>query len=152
MINEALYSSKSDMWETPHALYNTLYKMFDFQLDVCAIPENAKCEQYFTPEQNGLQQSWHPHKRIWMNPPYGRDIGKWMQKAYEESIKGCIVVCLVHARTDTRWWHNWVQDKANVTFVKGRLKFGNAKHSAPFPSAIVVYGINIHDAVNGGSH
>lgn len=74
-----------------------------------------------------------------MNPPYGREIGLWMRKAYEESLKGCIVVCLVPSRTDTAWWHDYVQGKAEVRFVRGRLKFGNAKNSAPFPSAVVIY-------------
>ena len=73
-----------------------------------------------------------------MNPPYGREIGKWMRKAYESSLYGATVVCLVPARTDTAWWHDYAM-KGEVEFVRGRLKFGGSKASAPFPSAIVTF-------------
>ena len=74
----------------------------------------------------------------WMNPPYGRTIGNWMKKAYESSLEGATVVCLVPARTDTGWWHNYAM-KGDIEFIKGRLKFGGSKNSAPFPSAVVVF-------------
>lgn len=138
MTNKVHYSSKSDDWETPQLIFDALDVYFNFTLDVCATAENAKCAKYYTPEQDGLAQDWLGEV-CWMNPPYGREIGKWMQKAYEEGQRPCTpVVCLVPARTDTRWWHDYAT-KGEVLFLKGRLKFGNAKNSAPFPSAIVVF-------------
>lgn len=125
------------MWETPQWLFNLLNEQYHFDVDVCAVPENAKCSTYFTPEQNGLSQEW---KGVcWMNPPYGRNIGKWVKKAYESAQAGATVVCLLPARTDTAWWHDYVMKGGQITFLRGRLKFGNAKNSAPFPSAIVVF-------------
>jgi phage N-6-adenine-methyltransferase len=130
-------SSNSDRWETPQKLFDELNQKYNFELDVCALPENAKCENYFTPEVDGLKQDWAGV--CWMNPPYGREIGKWMKKALESSRNGAIVVCLVPARTDTAWWHDYAM-KGEIEFIRGRLKFGNSKNSAPFPSAIVVFG------------
>lgn len=133
----AMMSSATDMWETPQWLFNLLNEQYHFDVDVCAVPENAKCSTYFTPEQNGLSQEW---KGVcWMNPPYGRNIGKWIKKAYESAQAGATVVCLLPARTDTAWWHDYVMKGGQITFLRGRLKFGNAKNSAPFPSAIVVF-------------
>ena len=105
---------------------------------MCALPDNTKCNNYFTPDVDGLKQDW---KGVcWMNPPYGRVIGDWVQKAYEESEKhGSTVVCLLPARTDTKWRHNYCM-KGEIRFIKGRLKFGNSKNSAPFPSAVVIFG------------
>lgn len=138
-INNGLFTSKTDMWATPQEFYNLLNEEFHFELDVCAIAENAKCDKYYTPEIDGLKQEW---KGIcWMNPPYGRDIRDWMKKAYEESQKGTTIVCLVPARTDTRWWHDYCM-KGEIRFIKGRLKFGNSKNSAPFPSAVVIFNGN----------
>ena len=144
VISETLFSSRSEDWATPQGLFDKLDRFFDFQLDVCASKDNHKCHQYFSIQEDGLSQKWSSYKRIWMNPPYGKGIEKWMQKAYCEAQEGAIIVCLVPARTDTRWWHNWVNGKAHVHFIKGRLKYGNAKRSAPFPSAIIVYGIDIN--------
>ena len=132
-----LMSSESTEWETPDEFFtemNTLYGAFT--TDVCATPENAKCPMYYTKDTNGLTQSWSGI--CWMNPPYGREIKGWMKKAYNESLRGVRVVCLVPARTDTVWWHDYAI-KGQITFIKGRLKFKGAKHSAPFPSAIVVF-------------
>lgn len=137
MITSGLMSSNSDRWETPQKLFDELNQKYNFELDVCALPENAKCENYFTPEVDGLKQDWTGV--CWMNPPYGREIGKWMKKALESSRNGAIVVCLVPARTDTAWWHDYAM-KGEIEFIRGRLKFGNSKNSAPFPSAIVVFG------------
>ena len=135
-MNKGMFSSQTDLWETPQDLFDKLDKIFQFQIDVCATPENAKCKTFFTPEIDGLKQDW---KGIcWMNPPYGRQIGKWMKKAYESSLCGATVVCLVPARTDIAWWHEYAM-RGYIEFVRGRLKFGNAKNSAPFPSAIVVF-------------
>ena len=107
-----------------------------FEMDVCADKSNAKCVVYFDKNTDGLKQIWSG--KCWMNPPYGREIKKWMEKAYQSSGNGTVVVCLVPARTDTKWWHDFAI-KGNVKFIRGRLKFGGAKHNAPFPSAIVVF-------------
>ena len=136
MLNKAMYSSASDEWETPQDLFDDLDVRFHFQTDVCATPQNAKCQRFFTKEQNGLLQDWGGI--CWMNPPYGRGIGQWMQKAYESAQAGATVVCLVPARTDTAWWHDYAM-RGEITFIRGRLKFGNAKNSAPFPSALIVF-------------
>jgi len=137
------FSSKTDLWETPQDLFDRLNAEHGFTLDVCAIPEDAKCSRYFTPEADELKQDWKDHV-CWMNPPYGREIGKWVKKAYEATFMdwqhtGAKVVCLLPARTDTAWWHDFVA-KGKVTFLRGRLKFGGHKNNAPFPSAIVVFG------------
>lgn len=134
MINNALFSSTTDMWETPKDLFDKLDEEFEFQTDVCAIKQNAKCKRFYTPEQNGLKQIWTGV--CWCNPPYGRGIEKWMEKAYKSNAT---VVCLVPARTDTRWFHEFVLGKAEIRFIRGRLKFGNSKNSAPFPSMLVIY-------------
>lgn len=133
---EVHYSSKTDLWATPQDFFDKYDAIYNFELDVCAVKENAKCGKYFTPEQDGLKQEWSGI--CWMNPPYGRGIGKWMRKAYESSGNGTIVVCLVPARTDTRWWHDYAM-KGQIEFIKGRLKFGDAKTNAPFPSAVVTF-------------
>lgn len=130
------FSSASDDWATPQDLFDELNAVHNFTLDVCASKNNAKCDEYFTKEQDGLLQEWHG--TVWMNPPYGREISFWMQKAYFESAKGVKTVCLVPARTDTAWWHDYAM-KGEITFLRGRLKFGGHKNSAPFPSAIVVF-------------
>ena len=133
------YSSKSTEWETPQDFYERLNRTFDFNLDPCATPETAKCEKYFTEQEDGLNKSWEGHK-VFVNPPYGREIGKWVKKAYEEGEKPCTtVVCLVPSRTDTKYWHNYCMKADEIYFVKGRLKFGNSKNAAPFPSAVVVF-------------
>jgi phage N-6-adenine-methyltransferase len=130
------FSSKTDLWATPQAFYDKYNAVYKFTLDVCASKDNAKCTAYYDIEADGLSQSWHGI--CWMNPPYGRDIGKWMKKAYESSLHGATVVCLVPSRTDTKWWHEYAM-QGQIEFIKGRLKFGDAKNSAPFPSAIVVF-------------
>lgn len=130
------FSSKTVIWETPKHFFDKYNQIFGFQTDVCALPENAKCEKYFTPETDGLQQDWIGS--CWMNPPYGREISAWMKKAYESSLQGATVVCLVPSRTDTKWWHDYAM-KGEIEFIRGRLKFGNAKDSAPFPNAVVIF-------------
>lgn len=135
-INKALLSSNTCEWETPQLFFDALNAEHHFDVDVCATANNAKCERYYTKEQDGLSQQW---KGVcWMNPPYGREIGKWMRKAYESSLYGATVVCLVPARTDTAWWHDYAM-KGEVEFVRGRLKFGGSKANAPFPLAIVTF-------------
>lgn len=137
IVREAMFSSATDDWATPSDFFEALHKEFRFQTDVCASESNAKCSNFFDRQANGLAQEWHG--TCWMNPPYGREIGLWMKKAYESSREnGATVVCLVPARTDTRWWHEYAT-KAEIYFVPGRLKFGNAKHGAPFPVAVVTF-------------
>ena len=136
-ISEALYSSQTDMWETPQDLFDDLDREFHFDLDVCAIPENAKCKKFYTPEQDGLRQPWDG--TCWCNPPYGREIEKWVRRALFASVSGYTVVMLLPARTDTKWFHDYIYKRAEIRFVKGRLKFGNSKNSAPFPSMVVIF-------------
>jgi phage N-6-adenine-methyltransferase len=137
------FSSKTDMWATPQDFFDELDKKYQFNLDVCATKDNAKCTKYFDEETDGLKQRWAGV--CWMNPPYGRVIKQWMKKAYESSLEGATVVCLVPARTDTAWWHDYAV-KGQITFIRGRLKFGGSKNSAPFPSAVVVFkGANVNE-------
>lgn len=135
--SNVMFSSKTDLWSTPDEFFRKWDSKYHFDLDVCAIAENAKCAKYFSPKDNGLIQNWGGHC-CWMNPPYGREIGKWVRKAFEESRRGATVVCLLPARTDTAWWHDYCM-RGEITFVRGRLKFGDGKNSAPFPSAVVVF-------------
>ena len=149
MNTKLMFSSATDLWETPKDFFDKLNKVFRFDIDVCALPENTKYNKFFSPENNGLHQLWSGN--CWMNPPYGKGIDKWIEKAYLSAKKnGATVVCLVPARVDTRWWHNYCA-KGEVYFVKGRLKFGNAKNSAPFPSAVVVFRPNVADALEYAS-
>jgi len=135
-LNQGLFSSLSPEWPTPDAVFDVLDGRYHFTLDACATAENAKCERFFTPEQDALRQEWTGS--VYVNPPYGREISRWMKKALESSERGATVVCLVPSRTDTDWWHNYSM-KGNIFFIRGRLRFGNAQNSAPFPSAIVVF-------------
>jgi phage N-6-adenine-methyltransferase len=143
------FSSKTDDWATPQDLFDKLNAEHGpFELDVCANWENKKVAFYFGqgphPQmfRDGLEIPWHMNaKKAWMNPPYGREIGKWVKKAYEESLKGCMVVALLPARTDTRWFHDFIYNKASVSvvYLRGRVKFGDSKNSAPFPSMVVIF-------------
>jgi len=137
-LNASLFSSATDEWPTPQSFFDTLDAEFKFTLDPCATPKNAKCKTYFTRSDDGLRQPWGKH-RVFCNPPYGRTIIDWAKKCYEASQSGATVVFLVPARTDTRWFHNWVYGKAEIRFIKGRLKFGNSEQSAPFPSMVAVF-------------
>lgn len=147
-MNKVHFSSKKSKWETPQALFDKLNAEFGFTVDVCATKTNAKVPFFFSRKTNGLRQSWAGH-RCWMNPPYGREIGKWIQKAVKASAEpsSALVVCLVPARTDTAWWHDNIWDEeenqpypgVEVRLLRGRLKFGKAKSGAPFPSAIVIF-------------
>ena len=134
------FSSETDLWYTPQGFFDKYNSIYNFTLDVCALPSNSKCQNFYCPEQDGLKQEWKGN--CWMNPPYGRVIKDWMKKAYESSLNGATVVCLVPARTDTHWWHDYAI-KGEVEFIKGRLKFGGSKNSAPFPSAVVVFKGNV---------
>ena len=138
MNNEALFSSKTDDWATPDHLFNQLSKIFNFTLDCGASSENAKCDNYYTIEDNALLKSWKTSGCVWMNPPYGRAIEKWMARAYGEHLEGQPVVCLVPARTDAGWWHEYAL-KGIIKYFRGRLKFAGSKDNAPFPSALIIY-------------
>lgn len=131
------FSSQKVEWETPQDFFDLLNAEFQFDLDVCATPENAKASRFFTKEDDGLSQEWRGV--CWMNPPYGREIGKWIAKARASALAGATVVCLIPSRTDTAWWHDFVQPFGKVNFVRGRLKFSGSSHSAPFPCAVVVF-------------
>jgi phage N-6-adenine-methyltransferase len=131
------FSSKRENWETPPALFAKINAEYQFTVDVCASAENAKCARYYDRALDGLKQDW-AGERAWMNPPYGRGIGKWMQKALNESRRGAVVMCLVPARTDTRWWHDYAM-RGQVTFLRGRVRFVGARNGAPFPSALVLF-------------
>ena len=131
---EVHYSHKTDLWETPQSFFDELNREFHFETDVCALPENAKCEKFYSPEQDGLKQDWTGV--CWCNPPYGRQIGKWVEKAAKSNAT---VVMLLPARTDTKWFHDWILPFAEIHFVKGRLKFGKAEHNAPFPCMVVIF-------------
>jgi site-specific DNA-methyltransferase (adenine-specific) len=138
-ISQALYSSRSEEWPTPQSFFSLLHKEFGFTLDPCATRDNAKCSRYFTKKQNGLMRSWGTHV-VFCNPPYGTTMRDWACKCYQASRGGATVVLLAHARTDTRWFHDWVYGKAaEIRFVRGRLKFGDGKQSAPFPSMIAIF-------------
>lgn len=136
-INKGLFTSKTPEWETPQALFDELNSEFHFTLDVCANLKNKKCGIWFSQYEDGLKQDWK-NRTWWMNPPYGREIGKWVYKAY---LTGGGGVALLPARTDTQWFHNYIYKKKNVEirFIKGRLKFGDSKNSAPFPSMVVIF-------------
>ena len=133
------YMSKSNEWTTPPDLFNKLNLKYNFTLDPCCTKDSALCDKYYTIEDNGLIQDWS-EDIVFMNPPYGREIGKWIEKAYKESLKGATIVCLIPARTDTRYWHNFIFPYASdIKFIKGRLKFGSGNAPAPFPSALVEF-------------
>lgn len=139
MINKALFTSNTPEWETPQDFFDELNKEFKFKLDVCATPKNRKCEKYIIKEVDSLRVDWTKQTKgwKWMNPPYGREIGEWIKKASQERK----VVALLPARTDTKYFHEYIYKKKNVEirFIKGRLKFSNAKNSAPFPSMVVIF-------------
>jgi phage N-6-adenine-methyltransferase len=132
-----MFSSEKIEWETPQHLFDKLNNEFNFTLDVCADETNYKCNKYYTVETDGLDQEWNGV--IWMNPPYGKGIDKWMKKAYISSRNGAVCVCLVPVRSDTKWWHNYVMNATEVRLINKRVKFGGASSNAPFPSAVVIF-------------
>ena len=139
MITKGMMSSNSNEWETPQELFDELDREFHFTLDPCATKENAKCKKFYTKEDDGLSKSWEGDV-VFMNQPYGRQIGHWVKKAYEES-KYAKIVCVIPSRTDTAYWHDYVM-KGEIRFIRGRLYFNRANGEtgrAPFPSAIVVF-------------
>ncbi len=137
MNTDVMWSSKTDLWATPQDLFDKYNAIYHFETDVCAFPENAKCKRFFTPEMDGLKQEWTGV--CWCNPPYGRQIGKWVEKACKSFAT---VVMLLPARTDTKWFHDYCLPYGKIEFLRGRLKFGGCNNSAPFPSMIVVFEVN----------
>lgn len=137
MVDKVLFSSATEEWATPQELFDRLNAKYQFTIDVCATPENAKCQRFYTKEDDGLSKDWSG-ERVWCNPPYGRVISEWVAKAYSVRDRALIVM-LLPARTDTKWFHDYVTQIARVELIKGRLKFGGAKNSAPFPSMLVYY-------------
>ena len=137
-IHQALFSSRSEEWPTPQDFFAELDREFHFTLDPCVARWNAKCTRFYTKEDDGLRQPWDRH-RVFCNPPYGRAMRQWAEKCFRSAQAGAVVVLLAHARTDTRWFHDWVYNKAEIRFVRGRLKFGDGRQSAPFPSLVAVY-------------
>jgi len=136
---KGLFSSATNEWATPQEFYNKINKVYNFTLDPCCTKESAKCDTYFTQEDDGLSKSWEGHT-VFMNPPYGREIKDWIAKAHKEAEQpGTTVVCLIPARTDTLYWHQHCMNAAEIILIKGRLSFGDGKGSAPFPSALVVF-------------
>lgn len=147
MVSRSLFSSATGEWETPQDVFDDLNAEFGpFDLDPCATPENAKCKNYYTSENNGLVQPWWG--KVFVNPPYGRGIGAWIGRCYQVSRRragpyACynaeLIVALIPSRTDTVWWHDYVMKADEIRFIRGRLKFGGAKNSAPFPSVVVIW-------------
>ena len=136
-----LMSSNSIEWETPREYFDKLNEEFNFTLDPCATKENAKCKKFYTKEDNGLKKEWEG-ERVFCNPPYGKEIKKWVEKCFDEKNKAELIVMLIPARTDTAYFHDWIYNKAEIRFIKGRIKFlvnNKEKGSAPFPSMIVIY-------------
>ncbi len=142
-MNKALLSSNKMDWRTPQDFFEELNEEFCFVLDAAATSENTKCKYFYDENTDGLTHSWDIGGAVWCNPPYGREIGKWVKKAYEESRNGVIVVMLIPARTDTSYFHDYIYNKAEIRFVRGRLKFcdDNNKQTnpAPFPSMVVIF-------------
>lgn len=139
-LNKALFSSDKEDWATPQDFFDSLNEEFHFNLDPCADPENAKCDRFFTKEENGLLKDWGG-SCVFCNPPYGRKTtGEWIEKCYKEAQKeNTTVVALIPARTDTKFFHDYIYGKAEIRFIKGRLKFGNSKDAAPFPSMVIIF-------------
>lgn len=137
MVQKSLFSSASVEWSTPSWLFEALNAEFNFTLDPCCTKENAKCKKFFTKEDDGLAKDWGTNT-VFMNPPYGKTIGSWMEKAFQSSRHGATVVALVPARTDTRWWQNYAM-KGEIRLLKRRVKFGGGEFPAPFPSSLVIF-------------
>lgn len=145
MINKGLFQSVKQDWETPKEFYEAINKEFHFELDTASNGKNAKCDRYFTPENDGLLNPWtvSQGKAVFCNPPYGRELPKWVKKAFDESRSGTKIVLLIPARTDTSYFHDYIYGKAEIRFIRGRLKFesseGKGNQPAPFPSMLVIY-------------
>ena len=137
---ETMFSSKSNEWATPQSFFDKLNSIYGpFTLDAAASDDNYKVATYFTHADDSLSQDWG-NNRVFLNPPYGRALKDWVRKGYEEGQKdNTTVVMLIPARTDTKYWHDYVMKADEIRFVRGRIKFGDETNSAPFPSAVVVF-------------
>ena len=137
---DVMFSSKSNDWATPQSFFDKLNNIFGpFTLDAAASADNYKVSKYFTEADDSLIQDWSGHT-VFLNPPYGRALKDWVKKSYEEGKKdNTTVVMLIPARTDTKYWHDYVMKADEIRFVRGRIKFGDETNSAPFPSAVVVF-------------
>ena len=134
---EKKFESATVEWPTPQSMFDEYNNEFNFTLDVAATKENAKCKRFYTKEQDGLIQEWSGV--VWCNPPYGREMPKWLEKAVEEKKNGVTSVFLIPARTNTRWFHDLCLKHGELRFIKGRPKFGGAKHGLPQPLVLVVF-------------
>lgn len=141
--------AKTVEWETPQKLFDDLNKQFNFTVDVAASDTNFKVKKYYTEQIDGLSQSWKD-EIVWCNPPYGKQIADWVKKASDEVVNNCTTVLLIPARTDVKWFHEYVYNKAEIIFIKGRLKFGNSNTAAPFPNMLVIFRGNKNN-INSGS-
>jgi phage N-6-adenine-methyltransferase len=130
------FMSQTWEWATPKKLFDELNAEFRFTLNPCCTDENAKTPRHYTRQDDGLSQDW-AGEIVFMNPPYGRVISKWMKKAFEAQT---VVVCLIPCRTDTAWWHEYAMKADEIRFIRGRVHFNDSKSGAPFPSAIVIFG------------
>lgn len=141
-LQKAMVSSKSNEWSTSQKFFDELDKEFKFTLDPCSTHENHKCDKYYTIEDDGLSKDWS-NDVVFMNPPYGGNTATWINKAYNESLNGATVVCLIVSSTDRSYWHEYIFPYAQqIRFIRGRLKFGNSKSTAPFASAVVIFDNN----------
>ena len=134
-LTEGMTTSNTAEWGTPQWLFDQLNAEFHFDLDPCCTHENAKCEKHFTKSENGLEQEWSGFT-VYCNPPYGREIGKWVKKAHDSR---CLTVMLLPARTDTSWFHDYIYGTAEIRFLRGRLYFNDGNGRAPFPNMIVIF-------------
>ena len=150
LVNPALVSSSAtgapgarDDWQTPSWIFDRLNDDFGFTLDAAALPETAMCSRFLTPQDDALSTGWGGRGSVvWLNPPYGRGVGNWLEKAHLESKKGAVVVVLVFSRTDTRWWHDYAMKASEIRFIRGRLRFlqdGQVKDPSPAPSCVLVF-------------
>lgn len=138
-MNKALFTSNTNEWSTPQWLFNELDSEFHFTLDPCCTHENAKCRKHYTIMEDGLSKSWGGES-VFCNPPYGRTIHKWVEKAWRESTKpNTIVVLLIPARTDTRYFHDYILYRSEIRFLRDRIDFNEIGGRAPFPSMVVVF-------------
>ena len=147
MNRELMFSNVNNAWCTPQDYFDELNAEFNFTLDPCATQENHKCNIFYTINDDGLNKDWNKN-RVFMNPPYGGHTGKWIKKAWEESQKGCIVVCLIVSSTDRSYWHDYIFPFASqIRFIRGRISFGTSKSTAPFASAIIIFGKQFKDKI-----
>ena len=134
-----MVSSKTNEWATPQKLFDYLDNIFHFTLDPCSTEENKKCDKNYTIEDDGLSKSWD-NEVVFMNPPYGGHTKEWLTKAEEQRYRGTTTVCLIVSSTDRSYWHEIIDKNADaVWFLRGRVKFGGNKTTAPFASAIVIF-------------